>query len=53
MSWITPAFEFIKMDAEIGSYQDDSDPQRSSPIGSPQASAAADTAAARRDDEIA
>jgi hypothetical protein len=26
MSWTTPTFEEIKMDAEIGSYQEDSDP---------------------------
>jgi hypothetical protein len=28
MSWTTPAYEEIKMDAEIGSYQDDSSPER-------------------------
>ena len=26
MNWTTPAFEEIKMDAEIGSYQEDGDP---------------------------
>jgi hypothetical protein len=26
MEWTTPAYEEIKMDAEIGSYQEDGDP---------------------------
>jgi hypothetical protein len=26
MDWTAPSFEEIKMDAEIGSYQEDSDP---------------------------
>jgi hypothetical protein len=26
MNWTSPTFEEIKMDAEIGSYQEDSDP---------------------------
>jgi hypothetical protein len=28
MNWTTPSFEEIKMDAEIGSYQEDGDPPR-------------------------
>jgi hypothetical protein len=28
MIWTTPAFDEIKMDAEIGSYQEDSEPTR-------------------------
>jgi hypothetical protein len=28
MLWTTPSFETIKMDAEIGSYQEDTDPER-------------------------
>lgn len=32
MTWTTPAFEEVKMDAEIGSYQEDTDPVRESPI---------------------
>ena len=28
MSWEKPVFEEIKMDAEIGSYQEDTDPER-------------------------
>jgi hypothetical protein len=31
MSWTTPTFDEIKMDAEIGSYQDDFDPARDVP----------------------
>ena len=31
MSWTTPEFDEIKMDAEIGSYQDDFDPGREVP----------------------
>ena len=26
MTWLTPAFDELKMDAEIGSYQDDFNP---------------------------
>ena len=32
MTWETPGFVEIRMDAEIGSYQEDSDPVRESPI---------------------
>jgi hypothetical protein len=32
MAWTTPAFDELKMDAEIGSYQEDSDPPREAPI---------------------
>jgi hypothetical protein len=28
MDWTTPEFDEIRMDAEIGSYQEDSDPTR-------------------------
>jgi hypothetical protein len=28
MVWTAPSFETIRMDAEIGSYQEDSDPER-------------------------
>jgi hypothetical protein len=29
--WTHPTFELLRMDAEIGSYQDDSDPVRDAP----------------------
>jgi hypothetical protein len=32
MNWTTPTFDEVKMDAEIGSYQEDTDPTRESPI---------------------
>jgi hypothetical protein len=32
MAWTTPCFDEMKMDAEIGSYQEDTDPQREVPI---------------------
>jgi hypothetical protein len=32
MAWTTPTFDEVKMDAEIGSYQEDTDPVRESPI---------------------
>jgi hypothetical protein len=32
MTWTTPTFDELKMDAEIGSYQEDHDPARESPI---------------------
>ena len=32
MTWTTPAFHEVKMDAEIGSYQEDTDPSREAPI---------------------
>lgn len=32
MEWTTPKYVEIKMDAEIGSYQEDSEPVRESPI---------------------
>ena len=31
MIWETPSFVELRMDAEIGSYQDDSDPTREEP----------------------
>jgi hypothetical protein len=31
MIWQTPSFVELRMDAEIGSYQDDSDPARDEP----------------------
>jgi hypothetical protein len=31
MTWETPSFIELRMDAEIGSYQDDSDPTRDEP----------------------
>lgn len=31
MTWTTPAIDEIKMDAEIGSYNEDRDPTRDSP----------------------
>ena len=30
-AWETPKFELLRMDAEIGSYQDDTDPERDVP----------------------
>ncbi|MGH7283505.1 MAG: hypothetical protein ACRELY_18420 [Polyangiaceae bacterium] len=30
-AWTSPSFEEIKMDAEIGSYQEDRDPMRDEP----------------------
>jgi len=32
MTWTTPTFEEVKMDAEIGSYQEDTDPAREAPF---------------------
>lgn len=32
MAWTTPTFDEVKMDAEIGSYQEDTDPAREAPI---------------------
>ena len=32
MIWETPSFEELRMDAEIGSYQEDTDPRDESPI---------------------
>jgi hypothetical protein len=32
MTWTTPTFEEVKMDAEIGSYQEDTDPAREVPF---------------------
>ena len=32
MDWTAPTYEEIKMDAEIGSYQEDTDPVRESPL---------------------
>jgi hypothetical protein len=32
MEWTAPTYDEVKMDAEIGSYQEDSDPPRESPI---------------------
>ena len=39
MTWTMPAYEELKMDAEIGSYQEDSEPVRESPIAEPAADA--------------
>jgi len=35
MQWTSPTYVEIKMDAEIGSYQEDSEPTRESPIAAP------------------
>jgi hypothetical protein len=32
MQWSSPTYVEVKMDAEIGSYQEDSEPVRESPI---------------------
>jgi hypothetical protein len=32
MIWTTPTIEQVKMDAEIGSYQEDTEPVREAPI---------------------
>jgi hypothetical protein len=32
MAWTRPTFDEVKMDAEIGSYQEDTDPSREAPI---------------------
>lgn len=32
MNWTQPTVEEVKMDAEIGSYQEDTDPTRDAPI---------------------
>jgi hypothetical protein len=32
MVWITPRYEELKMDAEIGSYQEDGERDRESPL---------------------
>lgn len=32
MAWTTPTFDEVKMDAEIGSYQEDTDPAREAPL---------------------
>lgn len=32
MAWTMPSFDEVKMDAEIGSYQEDTDPRRDVPI---------------------
>ncbi len=44
MNWTTPTFDEIRMDAEIGSYQDDFDPGRDAPpfVGPSAREAAAD-----------
>ena len=39
MAWTTPSYEEIKMDAEIGSYQEDFEPERD-PIADADAAAA-------------
>jgi hypothetical protein len=36
MQWSSPTVVEIKMDAEIGSYQEDNEPTRESPIASPE-----------------
>lgn len=35
MEWTSPTYAEIKMDAEIGSYQEDFEPTRESPIAAP------------------
>jgi hypothetical protein len=40
MTWTTPTLQEVKMDAEIGSYQEDTDPVRESPIVLPEESEA-------------
>ncbi len=35
MNWTTPTFDELKMDAEIGSYQEDTDPAREAPLAAP------------------
>jgi hypothetical protein len=47
MNWTSPAFEEIKMDAEIGSYQEDSEP-RESPLAAGGSSAIQVEEATRR-----
>jgi hypothetical protein len=37
MQWSSPTYVEIKMDAEIGSYQEDGEPTRESPIAAPDA----------------
>ncbi len=37
MEWTAPTYAEIKMDAEIGSYQEDHEPTRESPIVEPAA----------------
>jgi hypothetical protein len=37
MPWTSPAYVEIKMDAEIGSYQEDGEPTRESPVAAPDA----------------
>lgn len=32
MTWTTPTFELLKMDAEIGSYNEDTDPEHQPPV---------------------
>jgi hypothetical protein len=39
MKWITPTFDVVKMDAEIGSYQEDFDPMREGDLARGEASA--------------
>jgi len=40
MTWQSPSFVEIRMDAEIGAYQDESDPTRNWPIAAPSPSPA-------------
>jgi hypothetical protein len=42
MTWATPTFDDVKMDAEIGSYQEDTDPARDAPIAEPREARAED-----------
>ena len=46
-TWRAPTFVEIRMDAEIGAYQDESDPTWNPPIASSATDAAVDTAPAR------
>ncbi len=40
MNWDKPCFEELRMDAEIGSYQEDTDPEREMPTAEPAPQAA-------------
>jgi hypothetical protein len=42
MNWTSPAYEEIKMDAEIGSYQEDSEPREAPLVQSDESKLAAE-----------
>jgi hypothetical protein len=44
MEWTSPTYAEIKMDAEIGSYREDSEPGREAPLAKGEASEALDAA---------